>query len=65
MRPGSATLPSHTFRVVYAALIRIILLRLDSIGPIIMINFAIVLKVRRARRRGGARRRSSDPRGRG
>lgn len=45
MKPGSTTLPTHSYRVMFACLVRIILLRLDSVGPIIMINLAIVLKV--------------------
>ena len=42
--PGSATLPTHIFRMIYFLEIRILLLRLDSVGPILLVNFGVILK---------------------
>ena len=40
----ATTLPTHVFRAFYYLELRVLLMKLESIGPIVLINFAMILK---------------------
>ena len=42
--PGASTFATHLFRVLYFLEIRILLLRLDTVGPVLLVNFGVILK---------------------
>ena len=40
----ATTVPTHAFRALYFLELRVLLMKLESIGPIVVINFAMILK---------------------